>query len=75
MSIDLAVVFCNTFAKYFINSINDLHTNQAGTNIAMQPQDNGYECKTSFIRDTVTVIGARNAIKFLQVDAVSKALA
>ena len=63
---DIAVVFCDTQAKYFHNSISDFRTNEAGTNIAMTPQDDGYRCKSGYNgMEAIAVIGSVDSIKFL----------
>ena len=75
MVADLAIVFCQTSAKYFHNSIADFRTNKAGTNIDLDPQDDGYWCKAGLVLpNAIGVIGSKDKIKFLKADTTSNSL-
>ena len=72
---DLAIVFCQTSAKYFHNSIIDFRTNKAGTNIDLDPQDDGYRCKAGLVLPhAIGVIGSKDKIKFLKADTTSNSI-
>ena len=69
------MMHCKTSAKYFHNSIGDFHTNKAGQNINLDPQDDGYRCKAAYILpNALGVIGSINKIKFLKSDTATNTL-
>ena len=64
------IVYCESEAKYFYNNINDFRLNKSGKSIDLEPQDDGYRCKSVHISDigiSMSIIGSKNRIKYFKV--------